>query len=225
MLFFSKYAVYEYQTGLVYRHGRFVRSISAGMHIFWGGGYELKTVDSRQQFCTVQGQEILTNDQMPVKMSAVVTYMALDAKKFHESYEYPENVIFIQTQMMLREVVATYSFDHILEHTSDLTPIMTEKLQATCESMGVGIKSVVIRDVMIPGALRKAHLATTIAKKEGLAALERARGESAALRSLLNSANLLKEHPELLQLRTLQALEAGKGSSIVVDLTKKSTST
>jgi regulator of protease activity HflC (stomatin/prohibitin superfamily) len=99
--------------------------------------------------------------------------------------------------------------------------VLQEHVEPILLGAGATVTDVSIRDIMVPGPLKKAHLALMIAKKEGEASLERARAESATLRSLLNSANLIKDHPELAQIRTIQALEAGKGSSVVLDLTKK----
>lgn len=68
------------------------------------------------------------------------------------------------------------------------------------------------------GGLRSAYAATVQAKQEGLAALERARAESAAVRNLANAASLLERHPGIMQLQLLQAVESGTGNRIVIAL-------
>jgi len=68
------------------------------------------------------------------------------------------------------------------------------------------------------GGLRVAYANVLLAKQEGLTALERARGESAALRNLANAAELMERHPGLMQLRLLQAVEAGSGNRVVIAL-------
>jgi hypothetical protein len=69
-----------------------------------------------------------------------------------------------------------------------------------------------------PGELKRAFAQTVTAQKEGLASLERARGETASLRSLANAARLMQEHPGLLQLRAIQAIESSKGNTITLGL-------
>ena len=71
-----------------------------------------------------------------------------------------------------------------------------------------------MRDLVVPAELRRAVLAVQTARQEGVAALERARGETAAMRALANGARVLEDHPALLQLRTVQA--AGEGAGMVV---------
>jgi regulator of protease activity HflC (stomatin/prohibitin superfamily) len=73
-----------------------------------------------------------------------------------------------------------------------------------------------IKDISFPGELRNTFAQVVNARKEGLAALERARGESAALRNLANAAHLLDEHPNLQHLRLLQTLERQGGNTVVI---------
>lgn len=72
--------------------------------------------------------------------------------------------------------------------------------------------------IMFPGELKKMFAQITRAEKEGLAALERARGETAALRNLANAAKMLDDNPNLLQLRMLQSLSETSGNTIIMNL-------
>jgi regulator of protease activity HflC (stomatin/prohibitin superfamily) len=220
-MLFNRFRVYEFEAGLLYRHGVFLRQLKAGETKLFGKGYECHRIDLREKYLVVSGQEILTNDLMPVKVSITLTYRIADAKMFHQCSHYTEGLLTAKAQIALREVFALFSFDQTIGETGSIQPVLLEKFKPLVESVGAKVVEIAIRDVMVPGPLRKAHLALMIAKKEGEASLERARAESATLRSLLNSAHLIKEHPELAHIRTIQALEAGKGSSVVLDLTKK----
>jgi hypothetical protein len=77
-------------------------------------------------------------------------------------------------------------------------------------------KQVALRDLTLPGDLKKAFSQVAQARQEGLAALERARGETAALRNLANVAQLMERHPSLLQLRLLQTISERSGNTVVV---------
>jgi SPFH domain / Band 7 family len=84
--------------------------------------------------------------------------------------------------------------------------------------IGVELLSVDVRDVMVPAELKRAYAAVVTARHEGAASLERARGETAALRSLANAGRLLEDHPGLLSLRLVQELGAHPGNTVVLGL-------
>jgi hypothetical protein len=75
-----------------------------------------------------------------------------------------------------------------------------------------------VKDIMFPGELKNVFAKVLKAKKEGLAVLEKARGETAALRNLANAAKMLEGNPALMQLRILQSLDTGAGNTVVFGL-------
>ena len=75
-----------------------------------------------------------------------------------------------------------------------------------------------VKDIMLPGEMKKVFTQVVKAQKEGQAALERARGETAALRSLANAARMMDDNPNLLQLRALQGLEVSSGNTLMLGL-------
>jgi regulator of protease activity HflC (stomatin/prohibitin superfamily) len=85
-------------------------------------------------------------------------------------------------------------------------------------TLGLRLLEIEVRDLMLPGDLKRAFAQSITAQKESLASLERARGETASLRSLANAARLMREHPGLLQLRAIQAIESSKGNTITLGL-------
>ena len=88
-------------------------------------------------------------------------------------------------------------------------------MRAAVEAVGATIDSLALRDVMVPAEIRRAAAEVVTARAQGQAVLERARSEVAATRALANAARLIAEQPALLQLRTLQAVEAG-GATVVL---------
>jgi hypothetical protein len=75
-----------------------------------------------------------------------------------------------------------------------------------------------VKDIMFPGDLKKIFAQVVKAQKEGQASLEKARGESAALRNLANAAKMLEGNPALMQLRVLQSVDAGTGNTMVLGM-------
>jgi regulator of protease activity HflC (stomatin/prohibitin superfamily) len=88
--------------------------------------------------------------------------------------------------------------------------------------MGLSLLEVEIKDVMFPGELKKIFTQVVKARQEALAALERARGETAALRSLANAAHLIERNPALMQLRLLQVVGQNTGNTVVLGVPAQS---
>ncbi len=84
------------------------------------------------------------------------------------------------------------------------------------DQLGVALEQLELKDIVLPSDLKRAQAQVLMARAEGLAALERARGETAALRNLSNAARLCSDNPALLQLRLLQQLSAGPGHTVVI---------
>jgi regulator of protease activity HflC (stomatin/prohibitin superfamily) len=123
--------------------------------------------------------------------------------------------VYTAVQIALREAVSRRTLDELLTARGSLGEEMHEPVQATAETVGVAVEGIAVRDVMVPAELRRAAAEVATARAQGLAALERARSEVAATRALANAAKMVAEQPALLQLRTLQAVEAG-GATVVL---------
>lgn len=93
-----------------------------------------------------------------------------------------------------------------------------EKTQAKASELGMKLISVNLKDIMFPGKLKDMFAQIVNARKEGLAALEKARGESAAMRNLANTARLLENNPSLMQLRIIQAFGESKGNTFILGM-------
>ncbi|GAA3188648.1 SPFH domain-containing protein [Dactylosporangium siamense] len=122
---------------------------------------------------------------------------------------------YLRTQVELRAAVAESDLESLLAARPQLPARLTAALAPTAAEVGVDVLEVTVRDVMLPGDLRRAYADTALAKERGRADLERARAEAAALRSLANTAKLLEDHPSLLRLRALQAAEQA-GTTLVL---------
>ncbi|MCO5296368.1 MAG: SPFH domain-containing protein [Fimbriimonadaceae bacterium] len=125
----------------------------------------------------------------------------------HESWQLAMHAV---VQVALREVVTGTTADEMLAARGTLGTQIAERVRPRFAELGLELEgSIDVRDITFPGDLKRAFAKVLLARKEGEAALERARGEQAALRSLANSARLIAEHPGLLHLRALQAAEQG----------------
>lgn len=119
-------------------------------------------------------------------------------------------------QMAVRQLISGEKVDSIIEQRASLSGRIVELTQEKIAALGLRLISAEIKDVMLPGELRRTFAQVVKAEKEGQAALERARGETAALRSLANAAKMAEGNPNLLQLRALQLMSESSGNTIML---------
>jgi regulator of protease activity HflC (stomatin/prohibitin superfamily) len=218
--FRHKFVIQESHTGLLYRHGVFVRKLNAGRHVMWGFGWTLNPIDLRKASIVVPGQEVLTSDNVGLKFGLVLTYQVNDpVKAAHETQNWQGDLYHI-AQLALRAVVNAIAVEALLQQRAEIGAQLLTRAQADAAKIGVNVLAVEVKDVMFPADLKRAFAEVLKAKQEGQAALERARDESASLRNLANAARVLEGNPALMNLRLMQSLSAAQnaGNTLVLGL-------
>lgn len=206
--------------GLLYQHGKFIELLAVGRHIRWGRGFSWAQVDLRKATMAVAGQEVLTADNVSLKASLLVTYQIADAVKATHATQQWYADLYNTAQLALRTVAGNAPVETLLTQRAGLAPQLLALVQPETAKIGLTVHSVEVKDVMFPAELKRAFADTLKAKQEGLAALERARGEGAALRSLANVARVLDGNAALMNLRLMQSLTAAQnaGNTLVLGL-------
>ena len=217
-MFPLRITVFEYERGLKYVKGRFKQVIGPGQYWLWAfGSTTIRKVDMRPQYLSVPGQAVLTADGVGLKISLTAVYEISDpAMAINQVADYRQG-LYLVVQTGLRELVSTVAMDDLLGNT-ELNQRLLDLTASQVTPLGLRLTSLSIRDLMLPGELKKLYAQIVQARQEGLAQLERARGETAALRSLANAARLTNQNPTLLQLRLLQALEQSTGNTFHLEL-------
>ena len=210
------FTVTDGYAGLLYHEGKIVETLAAGRHVRWGKNYRLAFVDARKTLLQVQGQEVLTSDNVGVKVSIVLTTQIADPAKSVQSADNASGHVYSATQTAVRAIVAGYTVEELLAQRVTIGAQLAELITPQAEAFGIRVHAAEVRDVMLPGELRKAFGEVLKARQEGQATLERARGESAALRNLANAARLLEGQPALATLRFLQTLEQSDAGRTLV---------
>lgn len=126
--------------------------------------------------------------------------------------------LYIVLQMALREIVGKEKIDVLIENRAGIGSKLMQLVSGKASEMGLKLICADIKDIMFPGEMKRAFAQVIKAQKEGQAALERARSETAALRSLANAARTMDDNPNLLQLRALQALADSSGNTLVLGM-------
>lgn len=208
--------VYDYQRGLRYRMGRFSGLVDAGPRVSFRGFNEIRVIDGRPTTLTVPGQEILTADGVALKVSLTAHYVIADPIAAVTGDQDFLRALYVALQAGLRDSIAGKAADEILAARGDIGPATGAAVASDLARIGVELLGVDVRDIMVPAELKRAFAGIVAARREGEAALERARGETAALRSLANAGRLVDDNPGLLQLRLLQQLDGSSGNTLVV---------
>lgn len=215
---FRQITVFEYERGLRYGSGRFVRVIQPGSYWVFPLRTRIVKVDARPQLVTVPGQEVISADGVSLKVTLAAQYRIVDpATAIHSIASYA-SAAYLHLQLALRQAVATRTAEDLLSHRIELGPELRAAAAPHLQEFGLELSNAEIKDVMSPGDLKKVFSQVVRARQEGLAALEKARGEAAALRSLANAASLVESRPAILTLRLLQVLGTENGNSVVLNL-------
>ncbi|WP_423488502.1 slipin family protein [Mycobacteroides sp. PCS013] len=216
-IFGQKITIMQWQRGVLYRDGVFKAVLTPGVHYTRPRTDTLVTVDMRAQSIQVVGQDVLTVDGFTVKVSAAVEYKV----SMPDVFATAENGsvhwgIYLRAQLRVRDAVAALTLDELLAQRGQfLGADAVARLAAEAEDFGVTVTRFVVKDIMLSGEVRKALAGPLLAREAGKAELERARAEAAVLRSMANTAKLLRENPELLQLRTLESVADGKAMVVL----------
>ena len=204
--------VQEYERGLLYRNGRYLRTLEPGGFWLLRPSSRVELVDMRRRLLAVAGQEVLSADNVGLKLSMAAAYEVADpARATHEVEDYAA-ALYTAIQLAVRDAVAATEVEALLGEREAIATATRESVAPQAGAIGLTLLSLDVRDVMFPGDLKRVFGEVVRARKEGQAALERARGETAALRGLANAAKMVNDHPGLMGLRVLQTLAEPAGT-------------
>ena len=207
--------VAEWERAVLFRDGRVARVLEPGAHRVWQSRCSVRTVDMRPWVMTLPTQEAPTADGVPVKVTVAGHVRVSDAVIYVTGTRIPEQSAYLAVQVAIRGLLADTTLEELLGGRAGLAARLTESVR-DADRAGVAIDELVIKDIILPGELKRAQAEVVIARAQGLAALERARGETAALRGLLNAARLASDNPALLQLRLMEQLGTSSGHTVII---------
>ncbi len=215
---FKFVTIFEYQRGLKYVRGHYRGMLLPGLYWIFPSFSWIVPVDIRPEFITITGQDVLSADGVTLRVSLAAQFEVSDPElAVNRNADY-RNTLYLSLQMGIREIVGKEKIDALVENRSEFGPKLMLVTGEKAKQLGLKLISADIKDIMFPGEMKKAFAQVVKAQKDGQAALERARGETAALRNLANAARTLGENPALLQLRALQALADSTGNTLVLGL-------
>ena len=206
---YKRAEVLSYQKGRLSVDGKFVRLLDAGTYFFWQNGskVEVALVDTRLLQMNIQGQEMLTQDKVAVRINFVCRYRIVDFVKVMTEIDDYEEQIRVLCQLALREYIGRSRLDELLENKEGLSDFVLGRLKEREAQCFVTFLDAGVKDLILPGEVRDIMNTVLLAEKRAQANVITRREEVASTRSLLNTAKLMEENPTLLHLKEMECLE------------------
>ena len=199
----------QYQVGVLYVDGKVYALLEAGLHLFWKFNRDLKaeTVDLRLQALDVAGQEILTKDKVSLRINLTASYRVTDVLVAYAKQAKPVEHLYRELQFGLRAAVGTRTLDELLENKTVIDDVVSEHIKRRVVGYGLEVESLGVKDIILPGEMKLILAKVVEAEKSAQANVIRRREETAATRSLLNTARVMEDNPVALRLKELETLE------------------
>ena len=201
--------VENHEAGLLYVEGRLTERLAPGRHAFWtvGRKVEVKRIDLRPQAVEITAQEMLTKDRIALRVTLTAFCRIADPERAVAVVANVDEWLYRLVQFAIREAVATRTLDDILAARDTIDREIRGFVTARAGDLGVEIGEIGVKDVILPGDVRDLLNKVVEAERVAKANLIRRQEETAATRSLLNTARLMEDNPLLLRLKELEALE------------------
>ena len=197
------------QLGLLWVDGAMVETLDAGLYAYWRVNRSIKVeqVELRLQTIEVVGQEILTKDRVSLRINLSASYQMLDPVRARMQLKDYQDYLYRELQFVLREAVGTRTLDALLADKEALNSELYRTVVKALAEYGIKVSSIGVKDIILPGEMKDILNQVVQTEKAAQANVIKRREETAATRSLLNTAKLMDENPTLLRLKELEALE------------------
>lgn len=210
--------LYEYQRGVVFRFGKYIGMKSPGLRFIIPGIDKMVKVDMRTIAQDVPSQDVITKDNVTVKVNAVVFMRVMQADKAVlevDDFHYNTSQL---AQTTLRSVLGQVEMDELLTKRDELNERIQTILDMDTDPWGVKVTKVEIKHVDLPNEMQRAMARQAEAERERRAKIIHAEGEFEASKKLAEAASVIQKEPQALQLRYLQTLTeiATENSSTIV---------
>ncbi|QTD44831.1 slipin family protein [Ottowia testudinis] len=199
----------EHGAGVLWIDGKLDRLLPPGSHAFWkfGRNVVVDSVDLRLQALEVTGQEILTRDKVALRLNLLATWRFADVLAAFTQLQKPAEHLYRELQLGLRAAVGTRSLDELLENKAVIDEVVTAHVTARLAAFGLVLESVGVKDIVLPGEMKTILAQVVEAEKAAQANVIRRREETAATRSLLNTAKVMEGSPLAWRMKELETLE------------------
>jgi regulator of protease activity HflC (stomatin/prohibitin superfamily) len=205
----SETVIENHEAGLLYVEGRFVERLAPGRHAYWSVDrkVEVKRLDLRPQAVEITAQEMLTKDRIALRVTLTAFRRIVDPERAVGAVVDVDAWLYRLVQFAIREAVAARTLDEVLAAKNALDQELRAFVRERLAETGIEVTELGVKDVILPGEIRELVNKVVEAERTAKANLIRRQEETAATRSLLNTARLMEDNPLLLRLKELESLE------------------
>jgi regulator of protease activity HflC (stomatin/prohibitin superfamily) len=205
----TEHVVENHEAGLLYVEGRLIERLAPGRHAFWTAGrkIEVKRLDLRPQAVEITAQEMLTKDRIALRVTLTAFRRVVDPERVVNAVPDVDAWLYRLVQFAIREAVASRTLDEVLSAKNALDAELRAFVRERVAETGIEVTELGVKDVILPGEIRELVNKVVEAERTAKANLIRRQEETAATRSLLNTAKLMEDNPLLLRLKELESLE------------------
>ena len=181
-----------------------------GRYAFWQGAAKVswESVDLREQVLDVAGQEIMTADKVTLRVNLVVGFQVIDPQRYASVALDASQTLYREAQLSLRIAIGARPLDALLADKEAVGQEVETGLAERASELGIAVRTVGLRDVILPGEMKMILNQVIEAQKRAEANLIQRREETAAARSQANTARLLADNPALARMKELEALQS-----------------
>ncbi len=206
ILIISIKQIYEYERGILFTMGRYSHMLSPGWRIVLPVFQSMQKVDLRVKTVDVPSQETMTKDNVSARVNAVLYYKITDASKAILSVEDYMYAMSQLAQTTMRNVIGEVSLDDLLSKRDKVSQRIMEIVDRESDPWGIKVTSVDLKDVELPGEMKRVMAKGAEADRERRAVIIKAEGEVIASNNLAKAAKTLAASDGALHLRTLQSI-------------------
>lgn len=198
-----------YHVGVLKINGEVKQLLAPGVSGYWRFNQDVNVemVDSRLQVLEVSGQEILTRDKVNLRVNLVASWRYADVLLAFSELVKPVEHLYRELQFGLREAIGTRTLDELLENKQIIDEVVSVHIVDKLMAYGVEVASLGVKDIVLPGDMKTILAQVVEAEKSAQANVIRRREETAATRSLLNTAKVMENSPVALRLKEMETLE------------------
>ncbi|MGE0480999.1 MAG: slipin family protein [Phycisphaerae bacterium] len=203
------------EEALVYRDGVLVEVLREGRYVYWKTGSKLshRKLDRREQLCDINGQDVMTSDKVTLRINLLVGWQIADALTAVNAVGDVGQAVYREAQLVLRGVIGVRTLDALLADKDSVGRELRDGLARRAAEFGVALRSIGLRDVILPGDMKELFNQVIAAEKQAQANLIKRREETAAIRNQANTARLLAENPALARLKELEVIQDVLGNA------------
>jgi regulator of protease activity HflC (stomatin/prohibitin superfamily) len=206
LLFSSIKQLYQYERGVVFTLGKFSGTRNPGLTLIFPVLQTMRKVDMRIKTADVPRQEVMTKDNIPMLVNAVVYFKVVRPEDVVIKIEDHVYAIRQYTQAALRDVIGNHELDFVLSEREKIANSIKEIVVAETSGWGVDVESIKIQEIELPAEMKRAMAKQAEAERERRAMIIASQGELSAAENLRQAAETLAQSAGALHLRTLQTI-------------------